>query len=258
VSAGVFDAYAAYYDLLNRGKDYEAEAAYIDTLLQRHLPGARHILELGCGTGAHAERFASRGYSVTGIDRSQEMVKRANARRASLPEDIARRMEFTVGDIASVRVARTFDAVVSLFHVFSYLTTNSALHEAMQTSATHLRAGGLLCFDYWHGPGVLTQRPEARTRRLEDEACSVERRATPDTKVAENLVRVRFDIEVQDKGDGSKTQFTESHDMRYLFLPEIEWMAGPCFKPLQHCAWLGFNEPGVGDWSAVSVLERLP
>lgn len=258
MNQGVFDAYAAYYDLLNRGKDYAAEAAYIDALLQHHRPGTQRILELGCGTGAHAEMFARRGYSVTGIDRSEEMVKRADARRAALPEDIAQLMEFKVGDITSVRVGRTFDAVLSLFHVFSYLTTNSALHDAMQTSATHLHAGGLLCFDYWYGPGVLTQRPDARIRRMEDEICAVERRATPDTNVAANLVRVRFDIEVQSKADGSISEFTESHDMRYLFIPEIEWMSRPCFKPLQHCAWLGISAPGVGDWSAVSVLERLP
>jgi SAM-dependent methyltransferase len=78
-SGAVFDAYAAYYDLLYRDKDYAGEAEYVHRLIQRHRPGAKTILELGSGTGRHACELAKRGYAVTGIERSPEMLEKARA-----------------------------------------------------------------------------------------------------------------------------------------------------------------------------------
>ena len=49
----VFKDYSNYYDLLYSDKDYEAEADYIDHLIQKNNPGAKTILNLGCGTGKH-------------------------------------------------------------------------------------------------------------------------------------------------------------------------------------------------------------
>jgi SAM-dependent methyltransferase len=257
MSHAVFDAYAAYYDLLNRDKDYEAEAAYVDALLQRHRPGTARLLELGCGTGLHAERLARRGYSVLGVDRSAEMVARANARRQSLPAETRQRMEFVIGDVQDVRIGRTFDAVISLFHVFSYQTTNATLRAAVATAAAHLARGGLLCFDYWYGPAVLAQRPEHRVRRMEDAHCVVERVAEPELDDAANTVRVRYGIDVRSKSDGTQHRFDEVHDMRYLFLPEIQAMAMPEFRVRAHQCWMGDAPPSAHDWAAVSTLERL-
>jgi methylase of polypeptide subunit release factors len=64
----VFGAYARYYDLLYRDKDYAAEAQYVHRLIQSHALGARSILELGCGTGAHAVLLAGEGYRIHGVD----------------------------------------------------------------------------------------------------------------------------------------------------------------------------------------------
>ena len=70
----VFDHYAQYYDLLYSVKDYKAEVEYVSGLIQKFLPGARSMLDVGCGTGSHGYLFAERGFHVTGVDRSAEMV----------------------------------------------------------------------------------------------------------------------------------------------------------------------------------------
>ena len=57
-----FDTYARYYDLLYRDKDYAGEAAYVASHIRQHAPEAARILELGCGTGAHAEHW--RGWAL--------------------------------------------------------------------------------------------------------------------------------------------------------------------------------------------------
>ena len=49
-----FEKSADFYDELYESKDYTAEADYVDGLIQRHLPGAQSLLDLGCGTGRHA------------------------------------------------------------------------------------------------------------------------------------------------------------------------------------------------------------
>ncbi len=76
----VFDAYSNYNNLLYQDKDYAAEAAYVLSAIRAHKPDAEQVLELGCGTGAHAIALAKQGIFVTGIDQSQSMLARARRR----------------------------------------------------------------------------------------------------------------------------------------------------------------------------------
>jgi ubiquinone/menaquinone biosynthesis C-methylase UbiE len=54
----VFNAYARYYDLLYNDKAYHSESAYIHSIIKQYVPNAKSVLELGSGTGAHAEHSA--------------------------------------------------------------------------------------------------------------------------------------------------------------------------------------------------------
>src|SRR5688572_96234 len=107
----VFDVYGRYYDLLYRDKDYAAEADYVASILERIAPGAKQILELGCGTGAHAEHLARRGLSVHGVDLSVSMLGAAHARKSAAPADVAARMSFSRGDVRQVRLGNHYGAV---------------------------------------------------------------------------------------------------------------------------------------------------
>ena len=80
----VFDEYAQYYDLLYQNKDYQGEAAYIDSLLQKYGNHPVQILELGCGTGRHAQLLAQKGYIMQGLDMSEEMLQQARPRGGML------------------------------------------------------------------------------------------------------------------------------------------------------------------------------
>ena len=70
-----FKEYAKYYDLINAGKNYEKEIDFIHELIQSEYPGAKRILEIGCGTGKHADGLSKYGYEIVGIDISPEMIK---------------------------------------------------------------------------------------------------------------------------------------------------------------------------------------
>ena len=80
MSTHSFGHYARYYDLLNRGKDYAAEAKLVDGLLRSAGAEQGALLDIGCGTGAHAREFAAVGWKVTGVDLSADMIALAKAK----------------------------------------------------------------------------------------------------------------------------------------------------------------------------------
>lgn len=253
---GVFDAYARYYDLLYRDKDYSGEAGFVTTRLRHHAPDAKRILELGCGTGAHAEHLARAGYGVHGLDMSEAMIAGANARKAALPPELADRLSFACGDARMARIGETYDAVVSLFHVMSYQTTNEDLHAAFATAASHLAPGGTFLFDFWYGPAVLTQRPETRIRRLQDGETKVLRLAESKLEENHDRVDVTYTVIVEDLRNGARQEIVEVHRMRYLFLPEIDLLLNAAgLERIESGEWMTDSACSISSWAAF-VLAR--
>ena len=253
----IFDGYSQYYDLLYRDKDYLAEVEYVVSHIKKSQPHAKRILELGCGTGAHAEHLARLGFEVVGVDMSETMLARAEARKAKLPKEVGSRLTFIHGDVRSIRTSQTYDAVISLFHVMSYQTTNADLEAVFTTAATHLTADGVFLYDYWYGPAVLTQKPEVRVKRLEDDRIKVTRIAEPVMHVNENLVDVIYSVFIEEKFTGEMTQLNETHRMRYLFLPELFFLATVHpWRDFNSYAWLRSTPLSIEDWSGFAVLKR--
>src|SRR5450432_2567260 len=260
-SMSVFGAYSRYYDLLYKHKDYAAEAGYVRSLIQRHHADAHSLLDLGCGTGRHMLLLAEAGYLVTGVDRSSEMLAVARADLSGASSERAFRLassgaapQFTHGDVRSVRTGQKFDVVVSLFHVMSYQTKNDDLRAAFLTAKEHLKPGGVFIFDCWYGPTVLTERPSIRVRRLEDDRYSVTRIAEPTSHPNQNTVDVNYHVLVKDKQGGALDEFSETHTMRYLFVPEVELLLESAGLRLKDAHEFQSNRPlGFDTWTAVFV-----
>jgi len=251
----VFGTYARYYDLLYRDKDYAGETHFVHGLIQKHASNAGSILELGCGTGKHAELLSKMGYEVLGIDMSQEMLETANSRLSDLEEKQAAKLSFDHGDVRAYRTERYFDAVISLFHVMSYQTANKDLQDVFETVKVHLIKGGIFIFDCWYGPAVLTQKPEVRVKRLEDDHIEVIRIAEPEIYPNENRVDVHYQVFIKEKSTGKVEILEETHRMRYLFMPEI---LGLCeefgFSELDAGEWMTGKPPGIDTWGVYFVV----
>lgn len=233
-----FEDYANYYDLLYRDKDYSSEAHYVHCLLQRYVPGAKAVLELGCGTGIHASLLAAKDYTVYGVDLSAEMLEMAQQRLLTLPSEQASKLKFMQGNAQTVRVDQQFDAVISLFHVVSYQSTNAALRDAFETARVHLKPGGIFLFDCWYGPAVLSDPPTVRVKRLENEKIRITRIAEPTLHANCNTVDVKYSVTIHNLATGTVEDLEEVHTLRYLFKPEIDLL----FE--QH----GFNCVAVNEW----------
>jgi len=253
----VFGDYARYYDLLYQDKDYDGEAQFINGLIKKYAPNAKNLLELGCGTGIHAEKLAAMGYSVHGVDLSDAMLARAEIRKTTLPPEDAERLTFASGDVRTVQAGMTYDAVISLFHVMSYQTSNADLEAAFKTAASHLTPGGLFLFDFWYGPAVLTQRPEVRVKRLEDDHIKVTRIAELVMHVNENIVYVNYTVFIEEKETGKVEQLQETHQMRYLFLPELEQYQRGVFEKRASYTWMSSKSLSAQSWAGMQILVRV-
>ena len=249
-----FGKYSAYYDLLYREKDYAAEAAYVARKIRETRPAARSILELGSGTGRHGRLLAQMGFDVHGIERSAEMV--AVAQAGDEARDAAGAFTCEVGDICTADLGRTFDAVISLFHVISYQTAEPALQAAFRVAADHLAPGGVFLFDVWHGPAVLAQQPEVRVKEVADGAHRVRRTARPEHDADAHTVKVVFDMECADLTTGEQARFSEEHPMRYIFPAEIQRLAKGCGLRLAATEeFLTGRPPSPDTWGVAYMLQ---
>jgi len=133
----LYNELADWYHLLTSPHEYVAEAsAYRDLIEEDAQQPVKTILELGCGGGANASHL-KRHYEMTLSDVSEPML--AQSRK------INSELEHLVGDMRTLRLNRTFDAVM-IHDAIDYMTNKTDLGAAIQTAAEHLRQGGLALF----------------------------------------------------------------------------------------------------------------
>lgn len=255
----VFGQYSEWYDLFYADKDYAAEAAFVDQTLREHGANGGTLLEIGCGTAAHAIHMAKRGWRVTGIDYAEGMLVRARERIARSGEPtLADEIELRQGDARSFDLGRSFDAAVSLFHVMSYQANPGDLESALRAARRHLEVSGLFLFDFWFGPAVLAERPEKRERKVRNERYEVVRRATPVMDEARKTIDVNYHFDVVDSQLGARHELDEVHRMRYVFPDELSRMAEDArFRVESLMEWMTQSAPSERTWNACAVLRAV-
>jgi SAM-dependent methyltransferase len=210
--------YANAYDAIYRSKDYDGEVDLIERILVADgLVGPRRVLDLGCGTGAHALRLAQRGHLVVGIDRSPAMLAQARAKALAACN---KSVEFYEADIRHLNLGQQFDAVVMMFTVLGYQVNDADLTATLSSVRRHLRPGGLFLFDVWHGPAVLAVNPDERQITISCGSGQISRKSRSILDVSRNLCRVTFDLERIE--DGRIERWQEEHVVRYFYLQELE------------------------------------
>jgi SAM-dependent methyltransferase len=136
VSYRFYGDLAAWWPLISPPEDYAEEAAFAATMLASASIPVREVLELGSG-GGHNAVHLKRQYSLTLVDLSSDML--AVSQRLN-PECLHRQ-----GDMRTVRLGRTFDAVF-VHDAVDYMVTEDDLRQAIQTAFVHCRPGGVAVF----------------------------------------------------------------------------------------------------------------
>ena len=200
---------APWFHLLTPPADYADEADFDLELMRKHIVGPLETaLELGSGGGNMASHL-KRSVQLTLTDVSPAML--------AVSATINPECEHLVGDMRTVRLGRTFDAVL-IHDAICYMTSEADLRAALVTAAEHLRPGGVAVFAPDHvrerfevstdhggedGPSTPDGRPGPGLRYLEwttdpdpsDTTYQVEYAIL--TRDAEGTVRVRHDQHIE-------------------------------------------------------------
>lgn len=165
----MFQRSARYYDTIYRamGLDYAADAERVHRFIQSSLrSGGRRLLDVACGTGRHVEHLREH-YDVEGADNSPEMLEIARQRNPGT--------RFHLGDMATLDLGDTFDAVICLFSSIGYVQTVERLDRTLRAFARHTVPGGVVVVESWMTPdnwhpgylhALLVDEPDLKVARL--------------------------------------------------------------------------------------------
>lgn len=192
-----WDEYAPFYDWENARTLGRRDVGFWTRAGQR---AAGAVLELGCGTGRISIPLARVGIDLVGIDRSAQMLTRAQDRARQLTRGSTRRPRFVRGDIRMLPFAdRSFSMVLAPYGILQSLTRPGDLRATLTSVARVVEPGGTFGVDLvpdvpnWReyenkvqmrgraGAAHLTLiesvRQDRRRRLTTFEQCFVERRA---------------------------------------------------------------------------------
>jgi len=139
----VYDRFAEVYDYLMQYVDYDGWVDYLEQLFGKRGFRAETVVDLACGTGNTSIPLARRGYRVTGLDLSPQMLAIASqkADREGLTID------FQHGDLRDFVLKQPVDLMVSFQDGFNYLLSVHDLNGALARVYAGLKPGGLFVFD---------------------------------------------------------------------------------------------------------------
>ncbi len=139
----MYDEFAKIYDSLMTEVDYDQWADYLFRHLLNGKRDTKKILEFGCGTGSITTRLAKKGYAMTGVDLSEEMLPEADekASKDNLP------VRFYIGDMSDFTIGEKYDAVIAACDSVNYLPSLEAVRGFIEGAFDTLEPGGLLLFD---------------------------------------------------------------------------------------------------------------
>ncbi len=138
----LYSQLAEYYDRIYWWKDYDREVEFLLKIFRRYGVRGKTVLEVGCGTGNHTKILTARGYEVTGVDISEDVLRIARKK-------VRRRATFVRGDMRSLEavVDGEFDVIICLFSAISYNLTMSDLKKTVRGFYAHLKKNGVVVFD---------------------------------------------------------------------------------------------------------------
>jgi SAM-dependent methyltransferase len=117
--------------------DYEAEYVFYGDILFKY--NCKSVVEIGCGSGNLARRFAKNGFEYIGIDLSEEMLTLA---KTNNPNAV-----FVKEDMRNFNLQKKLDACIITGRTISYLLTNDDVFDTFTSINKNLSINGIVAFD---------------------------------------------------------------------------------------------------------------
>lgn len=251
-----FIKYSNYYDNIYKNKDYEEETKFLLEAIQKFSKNeCKTILSWGCGTGSYEILLKKKGFDITGVDFSEEMLNIAKSKIKKLNIEI----DFLKGDVRNIKLNKKFDLVLAMFNIIGYQNTNQDVQDFIQNTARHLNSGGILMLDGWYQPAILKDRPENRIKIIDMEnGLKAKRITTQELNIEKSLLNITFKITEVDQ-DNKNQEMVENHPMRFFTYNEIEYfLSQNGFKLLNICHFKNLDEPiSENHWDMFVIAEKI-
>ena len=164
--SNIYTLLAPFYDAMNGEIDYEKWADFYESEFRRCEKGTTSlVLDLGCGTGRMTNLLARRGYDMTGVDYSPEMLDVARARAE---KEGVHNILWLCQDMTEFELYGTVEAVVSTLDCINHITDKAALSKCFSLVHNYLSPDGLFLFDV-NSPYKFEEIYGDRAYLLEDE-----------------------------------------------------------------------------------------
>ncbi len=226
------------YDAMHDPGNTEESVALIADVA----PGKR-LLELAIGTGRVALPLAAKGFDVTGIEASADMV----AKLREKPGGDA--IPVTIGDMADVEIEGTFDHVFLIYNTLFNLQSQEDQIRCFTNTAKRLAPGGTFLIEAFVPEfSAFTDHQKVKTNRLGISSVWLE-------AVTHDPLTQRLDFQrIRITNDGMKLV---PLPLRYAYPPELDLMARLAGLQLKH-RWGGWDKSAfTADSGAhISVYEK--
>lgn len=208
----MYTGLAKIYDYLVAGVDFEAWIDYLEQILQKFSYRPATVADLACGTGNTLFPLARRGYRVTGIDLSPQMVAVAGqkAREAGLDAT------FLVQDMRAFRLESPVELVTCFHDGLNYIPEYAGLVQVFRSVRANLPPGGMFVFDLNALTWLAGLPPETGELQEEKLGLAWESRYDPDGPTWEICLRGWIEDE------GGRRHFMEIHRERGYAPSEVE------------------------------------
>lgn len=169
----IYKGFARFYA---RGPYPEFSRTVADLLprvLEKFGAKPRTVLDLACGEGTFAVEMARRGYQVTGVDLSPEMLEFAQDKAKQAGVEV----RFIQQDMRQLNLDERFDLVTCWYDSLNYLLEYDELVRTFRNVAQVLNPGGLFIFDMnsRYGLAVHWQRHPAYVQQDTEELFEIHR-----------------------------------------------------------------------------------
>jgi len=142
----LFENYGYKYDKEPFVQGTMGECDFIESEINRDK--SRKIIDIGCGTGRHAIELTKRGYNVTGVDLSENQIKRA--REKAKEAGVA--IDFQTQDARNLSFDNEFDLAIMLCEGgFSLMETDEMNFEILKGATKALKSKGKFIFTTLNG-----------------------------------------------------------------------------------------------------------
>lgn len=136
-----YTSFAQVYDLFMDNVPYEEWCDFLCRLLKAHHIEDGPVLDLGCGTGKMTRLMSERGYDMTGVDNSAEMLQIA----AMEPGDVP--ILYLLQDMQELELDGCVRAVYSACDCINYVLDEDELLAAFTGVYEYLEDEGVFIFD---------------------------------------------------------------------------------------------------------------